>query len=130
MPHPAPRRRVVLLGAGHAHLHLLSRARAFADHGAELVAVAPGDFWYSGLATGVLGGRYSPDEDRIDVAALVAAGGGRFVRDRAVRIDAARRTVHLADGPPLAFDLLSCDVGSEVPLDELPGAAEYGWPVK
>jgi NADH dehydrogenase FAD-containing subunit len=124
------RRRVLFLGAGHAHLPLLTHAREFARRGAELVVVAPGDFWYSGLATGMLGGQYPPEDDRVDVAALVAAGGGRFVRDRATRLDPAGRTVHRADGPPLAYDLLSCNLGSEVPLHSVPGAAEHGWPVK
>src|SRR5205085_6613482 len=99
-------------------------------HGAEVVLVSPGDFWYSGLATGVLGGRYPPSLDRIDVATLVTAGGGRYVRGRAVRLEPGARQVHLADGPPLAYDLLSLDVGSEVPLDRVPGAAADGYPAK
>jgi NADH dehydrogenase FAD-containing subunit len=44
-------KRVVLLGAGHAHLYALKRAREFARRGYELVVVAPDAFWYSGLAT-------------------------------------------------------------------------------
>ena len=47
-------RRAVLLGAGHAHLFTLKRTAAFVGHGFELVLVAPENFWYSGLATGVL----------------------------------------------------------------------------
>ena len=91
--------------------------------------VAPDGFWYSGLATGVLGGRYPPELDQIDVGDL-ASKGGRFIRDRAVRIDPSARTVHLAAGPPLTYDALSINVGSEVALARIPGAADHGYPVK
>ncbi|WP_051328604.1 NAD(P)/FAD-dependent oxidoreductase [Geminicoccus roseus] len=112
-------RRVVLLGTGHAHLFTLKRARAFAQAGHELVAVAPEPFWYSGLATGMLGGTYPPELDRIDIAGLMG-DHGRFVRDRATGIDRANRLVHLQDGPPLRYDLLSVNLGSVAPT--IPGA--------
>ena len=123
-------RRAVLLGAGHAHLYTLKRVEAFVRAGFEFVLVAPDAFWYSGLATGVLAGIYPPELDRIDVGALVGRGGGRFVRARATGIDAAGRVVHLDSGEPLPYDVLSCNLGSEVPLDSVPGAAEHGYAVK
>ena len=49
-------KRLVLAGAGHAHLYTLKRIAEFTRRGYEVVVVAPDDFWYSGLATGVLGG--------------------------------------------------------------------------
>src|SRR5947209_4469363 len=59
--------RVVLLGAGHAHLDAIRHARSFTRRGFDLTVVAPGPFWYSGLATGMLGGEYAPEDDQIDV---------------------------------------------------------------
>jgi NADH dehydrogenase FAD-containing subunit len=122
--------RVVLLGAGHAHLYSLQRTAAFVGSGFELVLVAPENFWYSGLATGVLAGIYPPALDQVDVEALVVQGGGRFHRARATAIDPAARTVALDNGTTLAYDVLSCNLGSEVPLDAIPGAATYGYAVK
>jgi NADH dehydrogenase FAD-containing subunit len=87
-----------------------------------VVAVAPDLFWYSGLATGMLGGLYPAGLDQVDVAALVARGGGRFIRDRVVRVDSAARTVHLTASPPLAYDALSITLGSEAPA--IPGAED------
>ena len=43
-----------------------ARESAVTDRGYEFVLIAPGDFWYSGLATGMLGGRYPPSLDRIE----------------------------------------------------------------
>jgi NADH dehydrogenase FAD-containing subunit len=123
-------RRVVLLGAGHAHLYTLKRTAAFVRGGFELVLVAPDTFWYSGLATGMLAGVYPPELDQVDVGALAVRGGGRFLRASATRIDAAARTVELDTGPPLSYDVLSCNLGSEVPLDSVPGAAAHGYAVK
>ena len=104
----------ILLGAGHAHLHTLRHAATFAERGIELVCVAPEPFWYSGLATGVLGGTYPPEADQVDIARLLGPYG-RFVRDRMTSVDLARRTVHLAGHPPLPYDVLSVDLGSTVP---------------
>jgi NADH dehydrogenase FAD-containing subunit len=113
-------KRIVLLGAGHAHLYALKRTHAFVRRGHEVTAVAPDMFWYSGLATGVLGGIYEPDLDQVDVAALVAHGGGRFVRDSVVGVDPVKRVIRLAAGSPLSYDVLSVTLGSEPPA--IPGA--------
>jgi NADH dehydrogenase FAD-containing subunit len=123
-------RRAVLLGAGHAHLFTLKRTAEFVGRGFELVLVAPEAFWYSGLATGVLAGLYPPELDQIDVGALVVRGGGRFLRARATAIDVAARAVALDTGESVTYDVLSCNLGSEVPTGAIPGAAAHGYAVK
>jgi NADH dehydrogenase FAD-containing subunit len=122
--------RVVLLGAGHAHLDAIRHARSFTRRGFELTVVAPGPFWYSGLATGMLGGTYAPEDDQVDVARLVHRGGGRFVRDCVRALDPAARTVTLESGPPLRYDVVSLNLGSEVPTWTIPGLAERAIAVK
>jgi NADH dehydrogenase FAD-containing subunit len=119
-----------LLGAGHAHLYTLKRTAEFVRGGCELVLVAPDTFWYSGLATGMLAGIYPPALDQIDVEALIAKGGGRYIRASATRIDVAARMVYLDMGPPLSYDVVSCNLGSEVPLGSIPGAEAHGYAVK
>jgi len=123
-------RRVVLLGAGHAHLFTIKRTAEFTSRGFELVLVAPDIFWYSGLATGVLAGIYPPTLDQIDVGALVIKGGGHFICARATAIDVAAQTISLDTGSSVSYDLLSCNLGSEVPLDSIPGASSHGYAVK
>jgi NADH dehydrogenase FAD-containing subunit len=124
------RKRVVLVGAGHAHLEAIRQAGEFSRRGFELVVVAPDTFWYSGLATGMVGGTYSPALDQVDVAALVGRGGGRFVLDRATFIDTSGRRVILERGNTLPYDVVSLNLGSEVPADPVPGLAEYATLVK
>jgi NADH dehydrogenase FAD-containing subunit len=101
-------RRVILAGGGHAHLYIASQAQAFAERGVELVK-----FWYSGLATGMLGGQYERDNDTLDPGALIRARGGHAVRDRIVELDRAARHIRLGDGTVLNYDLLSFNIGSE-----------------
>lgn len=109
------RRRVVLVGAGHAHLHLLRRSDVFARRGIELVLISPDGFWYSGLATGVLSGQYGKELDFIDPEGLLQVCDGRYVRDRMTGLDRNRRAVLLENGDSELFDILSIDVGSAPP---------------
>jgi len=124
------RRKVVLIGAGHAHLHVALHGQSLLHSGTELVLVDPGEFWYSGLATGVLGGMYDSALDRVDPRPLIERVGGRFVRDRAVGLDRGTRTVRLASGACLPYDLLSINVGSEIVIDDLATAPDRVWAVK
>ena len=124
------RKQVVLIGAGHAHLHIALHARSLLRCNVELVLIDPGHFWYSGLATGVLGGMYESHLDRVDPQPLVERLGGCFVRDRAVGLDRATRTVRLASGACLAYDLLSINVGSEIVVDDLAASRDRVWAVK
>lgn len=41
-------KRVVLVGAGHAHLHLLKNVTSLTRLGADVTIVAQDDFWYTG----------------------------------------------------------------------------------
>lgn len=125
-------RTIVLAGAGHAHLHVAARARDFSRQGARLVLVDPGWFWYSGMATGMLGGFYEASADRLDPGALMAACGGEFIRDRVVSLDPAACRLQLASGRWLDYDRVSLNVGSQVDEQAIAGARgdDTVWPVK
>lgn len=122
--------RAILLGAGHAHLEVARCAPLFHERGYELLLISPGPFWYSGLATGMLGGRYPAEQDQVDAGRLVERGGGSFIAGRGVRIDVHAREVHLDDGRVLPYDVLSLNLGSEVPTAGVPGIGEFAVPVK
>lgn len=121
-------KRVVLAGAGHAHLYALKRTAAFRSRSIQVTLIAPEAFWYSGLATGMLGGEYAAEQDQIDMAALVVQDGGDVIRDRVSAVDPRRKCVHLASGASVAYDVLSLDLGSEPP--PIPGAHDRVYAVK
>ncbi len=125
-------RTVILVGAGHVHLYIAARAEAFVERGVRLVLIDASAFWYSGLATGMLGGEYQPAEDQVDPQALIEAHGGEFIRDWVDRVDVAGRRLYLAGGGDLSYDYLSINVGSRVNLNLIDGAARDSsvWSVK
>lgn len=128
-------RRVLLLGGGHAHVHLLAHAArhpltASALPGIELVLVSPFErHLYSGMVPGYLWGRYAEAAIGFDLRALAARAGARFVEAPAERIDASAQTVD-AGGERLAYDLLSIDIGSEPAGLATPGAREHACTVR
>jgi len=75
-------------------------------------------------------GRYSFDDCHIDLAALCARTGARLLHAEAVGLSRAGRLVLMRGQPPLAYDLLSLDVGSAPHLGAIAGAAEHAVPVK
>ena len=96
---------VVLVGAGHAHLHVISQARWFRDRGHFLTVIDPGEFWYSGMAAGVLGGQYAPEDDRVDVAEFAARHDVEWIPERATTVDRGGRKVRLANGSTRGYDI-------------------------
>jgi NADH dehydrogenase FAD-containing subunit len=125
-----PTKQVILVGAGHAHLHVARQADAFHARDAALTVVSPGTFWYSGLATGMLGEEFDAEVDQIDSQRVAEEAGGTFIRSRVTGLDSRRRFVQLENGEELSYDLLSFNVGSEVAAGGIVGAAEHGWLVK
>lgn len=124
-------KRLLLLGGGHAHVHVLHALAKRALPAAEVVLVSPfDDSIYSGMVPGWVAGHYALDACRIPVAALARAAGVRFLRSAATAIDAAVRMVTLADGSTLTYDVLSIDTGSVLPRDVIPGARVHGLPVR
>ncbi|WP_163557218.1 FAD-dependent oxidoreductase [Halomonas sp. NO4] len=109
---PPGRPRILLVGAGHAHLHVIRHRHRLAS--AELVVVDPGGFWYSGLATGMLGGRVAPAEDRLDPRRLCRRHDATLLRARLDGVDLTTREACLDDGRRLGFSLLSLNLGSQV----------------
>lgn len=105
--------KVVLLGAGHAHLDTVRRAGELTRAGSQVTVVDRRPvFLYSGAAPAVLARRAGIEAIQIPVASMAAAGGAEFVVNRVVHVDPATRTVTLADGRRIAADLISVALGS------------------
>ena len=116
--------RLLLLGSGLAHLHVLRAWRRAAMASVELVVVAPAAHDYSGMVPGFVRGAYESAEIRIDVAALAQRAGARFVDGLATRVSAASRVVDTTAGP-LEFDFCSIDVGGGAGGASIPGVREH-----
>lgn len=125
------RKDLVLVGGGHTHVHVVKAFGMRPLPGVRITLVArevhaP----YSGMLPGLVAGRYTYDEAHIDLRRLCRWAGVRLLRDEARGLDLHGRRVLCADRPPLAFDLLSLNVGATPRTAGVPGAAEHAVPVK
>lgn len=111
---------VVLVGAGHANLVLVRRARRLRRAGLAVTLVDPSAFWYSGMAAAVLGGVVRPDRDRIEPAPAAVHRGVRFVAARVTGLDPDGPRIELDDGRVLEATAVVLNVGSDVDDRGLP----------
>lgn len=115
MPYQTEKKRIVLAGGGHAHLHSLLRSPEFATRDCEVVLINPSPYlYYSGMATGVISGIYTPEQDRIDVRRLVERGGGRFIEGLVAGVMTRDRELLLEGGERVPYDYASLCIGSEI----------------
>ena len=122
-------KRLVLVGAGHAHLVVLRSLAERPLYGARITLVTPhGKQVYSGMLPGILAGHYRRAEAEIDIAALAERAYVEFQPGLVERLDPGRRVAFVKGGKRVPFDLASLNVGSEV-ARALPGA-ELALPVK
>ncbi|MEI8324371.1 MAG: FAD-dependent oxidoreductase [Betaproteobacteria bacterium] len=109
---------LLLLGAGHAHVHVLSRLaqaakRAPLPFRVTLVAPYPQQV-YSGMLPGHVAGHYSLQQCTIELGERLQASGVQYLPGRGRHIDAARNIVVVGPkdmGQSLQYDLLSVNTG-------------------
>lgn len=117
-PPPPPPRQLVLIGAGHTHLQIITWWRRRQFPRTELTLVSAFDHAaYSGMLPSALAGLYQPNEMLIDLPRLCRHCGVRLIVDRANRLDPVNRIVEFAHQPALEFDVASINIGS-VPAAE------------
>lgn len=114
--------KLVLAGGGHAHMMPLVHLDRFIKKGHTVTVIGPSEHhYYSGMGPGMLGGTYAPEEIRFDTKRVAEKNGGVFRLGKVVRIDADARIVHLENGAPVTYDVLSCNLGSHVDQDIVKG---------
>lgn len=105
---------LLLVGAGHAHLHVVKRAGELAAAGYRVRLLAPRYFDYSGVASARAAGVLDSNAGRIDVQALAGASGVQFHEGTLVGLDPVAQVAVTSDGEQLAYDVLSFNIGSVV----------------
>lgn len=115
-----PKFDVVVLGVGHTNAHVLRMWRMQPPDDARLTCISDfGVATYSGMLPGTLAGQYGPEEMHIDLVRLCAAAGARLILGEVTGLDVTAGRLHLADRPPLPYDVLSIGIGSRpaIPAD-------------
>ena len=124
-------KRLVIAGGGHAHMLTLARLDEFVAQGVEVTVIGPDEYhYYSGMGPGMLGGTYRPEEIRFATRHLVEKKGGVFKQAEVIAIRPVERILMLSTGETVPYDVLSCNLGSQVPDDLVHGPPNDIFPVK
>ena len=129
-------KRLVLLGAGHAHLHVLAALQQSPLIGTTTRLVTPcAEVVYSGMVPGLLAGHYTQNQCSVPLAPLLQAAHLPVTYASCVALDAQAQTLQVAhSGQPgkietIAYDLLSINTGSVMDCDaidqQIPGAKQH-----
>ena len=122
---------LVLVGGGHAHVHVLKRFGMRPVPGVRLTLVTRDvETPYSGMLPGYVAGLYSFAECHIDLVRLARFAGARLIHDEAVGLDRGHRQILCRAHPPIRYDILSLDIGSTPRMGDVAGAAEHTVSVK
>lgn len=107
----SPRKHLVLLGTGRAHLQVLKGLARQAGADTSVTLVAPTPYYVdAAMLPGHVAGHYALDEIRVALDGLVEASGAHFVPAHVLALDPAGRRVQLSTGDALPYDVLSIDV--------------------
>ena len=108
---------LVIVGAGHAHLTVLKNLQEFKNSGHDVTVVNASPLhYYSGMGPGMLSGIYRPEEIRFNVKKMSEDRGAVFVEDKVVKIHPQERKIDLQSGNQIAYDVISLNTGSFVPV--------------
>ncbi|EON21880.1 NAD(FAD)-dependent dehydrogenase [Cupriavidus sp. GA3-3] len=118
---------MVVVGGGYGGATAARYLREWSGQAIEVTLVEPNPAFIScPLSNLVLGGSRQLADLTLPYDALVRRHGVRLVRDTAVAIDPAKRTVRLAGGATLPYDRLLLSPGVEMMSDALPGLKQPG----
>lgn len=122
---------LVLVGGGHSHAIVLQMFGMKPLPGVRITLITEAsDTPYSGMLPGHVAGFYTHDECHIDLRRLAQFAQAQLYIDTVVGLDLENNKVLCAHRPPVAFDLLSIDIGSTPATITIPGAVEYTIPAK
>ena len=123
---------LILVGGGHSHALVLRKMGMNAWPADVRITLVTNlaDTPYSGMLPCHISGLYDFDTAHIDLRPLTRFANCRLIMDEMVGLDTRSQQVLCRDRPPLAYDVLSVDVGSTPTKSKVLGAAEYAIPAK
>lgn len=107
-------RRLLLVGAGHAHLEVLRQLKEESMNDIDICLISPSDYqYYSGMFSGFTEGIYTKEETRVNIRKLAKETGVHFIKKMAKKVLPSHHKLICMDGSVYPFDVISFDIGSE-----------------
>ncbi len=105
---------LLLVGAGHTHLHVIARAADLVAAGYRVSVLSPRTFHYSGVASATAAGELAASGGQVDVAALAGRSGVDFHEGLITDIDLDANVAVSDAGTKVPYDVISFNIGSVV----------------
>ncbi len=116
-------RRLVLVGGGHAHIHMLADLARAPIVDAEIVLITPhARQAHSAMLPGWIAGHYALDECAVAISTLAQRAKIIFVQATVTALDPNAQRLTLSNGDCIGYDWLSINSGSAPNLKSIVGA--------
>ena len=104
---------VVLVGGGHAHVHVIKMFGMKPVPNVRFTLITKDtETPYSGMLPGFIAGYYTSEELHIDLGKLCSFARFRLIQAEVIKIDTENRKIYCAgDRPPLSYDIMSINIG-------------------
>lgn len=130
-PHRANHKKIILIGGGHSHVTVVKHMGMKPIPNLNITLISENTYTpYSGMLPGLIAGHYSFDDCHIDLRKLCQWAGIRFIRSTVKKLDIENKKVICHQRPPLGYDLLSINTGSQPRQQTINGALQHGHAVK
>lgn len=127
------RKRLLLIGGGHAHLFVLEFLRNHVQEWRDKIDITlvsrELQTAYSGMLPGLIAGHYRHSECHIDLRPLADSANVALHQAEIDRLD-VQGNVAFSGNRQWPFDVVSIDIGSAPPLFSIPGAGAHALTVK
>lgn len=119
---PPAKAQVVVVGGGYGGATAAKYLRLLSDHRLQVVLIEPNDAFVScPISNLVLGGHRTMADITTPYDNLRKRHGVTLVKDRAERVDPAKKTVTLASGATISYDKLVLSPGIDLMFDGIQG---------
>ncbi|MBM7573572.1 NADH dehydrogenase FAD-containing subunit [Aquibacillus albus] len=124
-------KRLLLVGGGHAHVHVVKKLKELPIDGVEVMLLSPSQYqYYSGMFPGYAEGLYDKSQISINLESLAKASGVSWVKAAVTAIDPLQKKVLTSDGEMVSFDVISFNIGSLTAGINVPGVTEHAYRMK
>ena len=123
-------KKVVILGAGFAGLHIFYKIRHLVGKTIDLTVIDPRKFSLLKPSLPEVAFEGAPvSHSLVELEHTIKTKGAKYIQDEAVLIDAKNNTVKLKENGDIVYDYLMITVGAIKDYDAIKGFREYGYSV-